>query len=205
MGCFQRSAQNQQFTGKRPGFPPGAGSVPAASLVQLLPLSHGISTILPLREPGSPLMEGPGPLRIGWKEYLDLPELGIFRLKAKIDTGARTSALHVDSLTVVETLPDGTEIAEVELGTDRRRPERRVTARVALLGRLRVKDSGGHPDRRPYLETEIVLGPVRKRIRLTLTDRSGMLFRMILARKALEGDFVVDTSRKYLLRQWHPK
>lgn len=150
-------------------------------------------------------MEGSGPIRIGWKEYLDLPEMGIFRLKAKIDTGARTSALHVDSLTVVETLPDGTEIAEVELGTDRRHPGRRVTARVALLGRVRVKDSGGHPDLRPFLETEIVLGPVRKRIRLTLTDRSGMLFRMILARKALEGDFVVDTSRKYLLRRWHPR
>lgn len=150
-------------------------------------------------------MDGSGPVRIGWKEYLDLPELGIFHLKAKADTGARTSALHVDSLTVVETLPDGTEIAEVEIGVDRRRPERRVTARVALLGRLQVKDSGGHPELRPWIETEIVLGPVRKRIRLTLTDRSGMLFRMILARKALEGEFVVDTSRKYLLRRWHPR
>lgn len=148
-------------------------------------------------------MDGSEPLRIGWKEYLDLPEMGIFRLKAKIDTGARTSALHVDSLNVVETLPDGTEIAEVEIGVDRRHPERRVTARVPLLGRLRVKDSGGHPELRPYIETELVLGPVRKRIRLTLTDRSGMLFRMILARKALEGEFAVDTSRKYLLRRWH--
>lgn len=150
-------------------------------------------------------MQGSEPLRIGWKEYLDLPEMGIFRLKAKVDTGARTSALHVDSLTVVETLPDGTEIAEVEIGIDRRRPERRVATRVAILGRLRVKDSGGHPELRPYIETELVLGPVRKRIRLTLTDRSGMLFRMILARKALEGDFLVDTSRKYLLRRWHPR
>ncbi len=145
------------------------------------------------------------PLRIGWKEYLDLPEMGIFRLKAKIDTGARTSALHVDALNIVETLPDGTEIAEVEIGIDRRHPERQVTARVPLLGRLRVKDSGGHPELRPYIETELVLGPVRKRIRLTLTNRSGMLFRMILARKALEGDFLVDISRKYLLRRWHKK
>lgn len=150
-------------------------------------------------------MQGSEPLRIGWKEYLDLPEMGICRLKAKVDTGARSSALHVDSLTIVEALSDGTEIAEVEIGFDRRRPERRVAARVAILGRLRVKDSGGHPELRPYIETELVLGPVRKRIRLTLTDRSGMLFRMILARKALEGDFLVDTSRKYLLRKWHPR
>lgn len=150
-------------------------------------------------------MEERSPLEIGWKEYLDLPELGIFRLKAKMDTGARTSALHVDSLTVLETLPDGTEIAEVEIGLDRRRPERRVKTRVALLGRLRVKDTGGRGEVRPWLETELVLGSVRKRIRLTLTDRSGMLFRMILARKALEEDFVVNTSRKYLLRSWHPR
>ena len=145
------------------------------------------------------------PVRIGWKEYLDLPELGIFRLKAKVDTGARTSALHVDSITVVETLPDGTQIAEVEIGTDRRRPERKVTARVKLLGRLRVTDSGGHPAVRPFFETELVLGPVRKRVRVTLTDRSGMLFRMILGRKALEEDFLVDTSGKYLLRRWHKR
>jgi hypothetical protein len=193
--------QNQPFTGQPPGFQPGADCGSTGFAVQLLPLSHGISTI----SSAFSLMEGFQPLRIGWKEYLDLPEMGIFRLKAKVDTGARTSALHVDSLNVVETLPDGTEIAEVEIGIDRRRPERRITARVALLGRLKVKDSGGHPELRPYLETEIVLGPVHKRIRLTLTNRSGMLFRMILARKALEADFLVDTSRKYLLRSWHPR
>jgi hypothetical protein len=76
-----------------------------------------------------------------------------------------------------------------------------VTARVTVLGRVRVTDSGGHPEVRPLIETEIVLGSVRKRIRVTLTNRSGMLFRMILGRKAMEGDFVVDASRKYLLRR----
>jgi hypothetical protein len=142
-----------------------------------------------------------GPLVVGWKEYLALPELGIGRIKAKVDTGARTSSLHVESFTTLETLPDGTEMAEVTIGPDRRRPERKVVARVAVVGRVRVTDSGGHPEVRPVIETEIVLGPVRKRIRVTLTNRSGMLFRMILGRKALEGDFVVDTSRKYLLRR----
>ncbi len=142
-----------------------------------------------------------GLLAAGWKEYIALPELGIGRLKAKLDTGARTSSLHVESFTSLETLPDGTELAEVTIATDRRRPERTITARVAVVGRVRVTDSGGHPEVRPVIETEMVLGPVRKRIRVTLTDRSGMLFRMILGRKALEGDFVVDTARKYLLRR----
>jgi hypothetical protein len=142
---------------------------------------------------------------VGWKEYLDLPELGVFRLKAKMDTGARTSSLHVESFAVVEVLPDGARIAEVTIATGQRHLERTVTARVKLLGPLRVTDSGGHREVRPLIETEVVLGLVRRRIRLTLTDRSGMLFRMILGRKALEGDFVVDPARKYLLRRWHPR
>jgi hypothetical protein len=142
---------------------------------------------------------------VGWKEYLDLPELGIYRLKAKVDTGARTSTLHVDELTVLEVLPDGSELAEIVVSPDRRRPEWRVRSRVRVLKRMRVIDSGGHPEVRPVVETEIVLGPVRKRILVTLTNRSGMLFRMILGRKTLEGDFRVDVSGKYLCRQWHPR
>ena len=133
----------------------------------------------------------------------DLPELGIARLKAKVDTGARTSTLHVDSLKVQEVLPDGSEWVELVLGPDRRRPDLRVRAQARVLRRIRVIDSGGHPEVRPVIETELVLGPVRKRILLTLTDRSGMLFRMILGRKALEGDFHVDVSGKYLFRKWH--
>lgn len=140
---------------------------------------------------------------MGWKEYLDLPELGIARLKAKVDTGARTSTLHVDSLEVLEVLPDGSEWVELVLGPDRRRPDLRVRAQARVLRRIRVIDSGGHPEVRPVIETELVLGPVRKRILLTLTNRSGMLFRMILGRKALEGDFRVDVSGKYLFRKWH--
>lgn len=146
-------------------------------------------------------LEGGGLVHVGWKEYLALPELGVRRLKAKVDTGARTSALHVRSFAVVETLVDGTEIAEVEIEPDRRRPGWTVTSRVRILRRLRVVDSGGHPEVRPLIETELVLGPVRKRILVTLTDRSGRLFRMILGRKALEGDFVVDVARKYLQRR----
>jgi hypothetical protein len=140
---------------------------------------------------------------VGWKEYLDLPELGIFRLKAKVDTGARTSTLHVDALEVLEVLPDGTELVELVVHPDRRRPDVSVRTRARIFKRMRVVASGGHPEIRPVIETELVLGPVRKRIFLTLTNRSGMLFRMILGRKALEGDFRVDVAGKYLLRRFH--
>jgi len=92
---------------------------------------------------------------------------------------------------------------EISLRPDRRRPEHQVTARVRVLRRMRVTDSGGHPEVRPVIETEMVLGPVHKRILVTLADRSGMLFRMILGRKALEGDFRVDVASKYRFRRWH--
>lgn len=122
-----------------------------------------------------------------------------------MDTGARTSTLHVDSVTLVEELPDGVQIVEMVVHPSRRRPDWKVVARARVLRRIRVVDSGGHPEVRPLVETELVLGPVRKRILVTLTDRSGMLFRMIIGRKALEGDFQVDVARKYLLRKWHPR
>ncbi len=141
--------------------------------------------------------ERPGVL-IGWKEYVALPELGLPVLKAKIDSGARTSSLHVAALRTVAVLPGEEADLEIVLTPDRRRPENRVTARVRQLARIRVTDSGGHQEVRPVIETLLVLGPVEKRIRITLTDRSTLLFRMILGRKALEGDFVVDVARKYL-------
>lgn len=152
--------------------------------------------------------EGPGgPVVVGWKEYLALPELGITRLKAKIDTGARTSTLHVAALRTLSEHGDGTADLEFTLPFDpqgRRHAKRGATARARMLRRVSVTDSGGHREVRPLILTELVLGPVRKRIFLTLTDRSGMLFRMILGRKALEGDFLVDVAEKYLLRQHHP-
>lgn len=144
------------------------------------------------------------PLVIGWKEYLDLPDLGIERLKAKVDTGARTSSLHVSSFRVLAEHGDGSADLEMVVPLSRRDPAAVVTARARMLRQIRVTDSGGASEVRPVIETALTLGPVRKRILLTLTDRAGMLFRMLIGRKALEGDFLVDVSRRYALRAWHP-
>ncbi|MFN8164384.1 MAG: RimK/LysX family protein [Solirubrobacterales bacterium] len=140
-----------------------------------------------------------GLVTVGWKEYLHLPELGIRALKAKIDTGARSSALHVDAIHTLEEHADGSAELLLRLAPDRRHPERPHEVQVHQIARVAVIDSGGHREIRPLIETTLRLGPVEKRIRLTLTDRSSMLFRMILGRKSLEGSFVVDVGRKYLL------
>jgi len=135
---------------------------------------------------------------IGWKEYVDLPELGVRGLKAKVDTGARTSSLHVDALRIEQRHPDGTAEVSFEVPLDRRRPERRVRARARMLGEVKITDSGGASEVRPLIETELVLGRVSKRVLVTLTNRTGMLFRMLLGRKTLEGDFIVDVASKYV-------
>jgi len=132
---------------------------------------------------------------IGWKERLDFPEWGIRRLRTKVDTGARTSALHVDRYEVIES-PTG---SMVSLTLDLHRPPgpREVTAPLVRLAL--VKSSNGACELRPVIAALIRLGPVRTRIELTLTNRSGMRFQLILGRQALAGQVVIDPSRAYLL------
>jgi hypothetical protein len=139
------------------------------------------------------------PITIGWKEYIDLPDWDLRHVKVKIDTGARTTALGVVGIAPF-TDPDGQPAVELRLRLNRRYPERVTTVRVPVLGQVRVRNTGGQYELRPLIETAVRLGPVVKRVRLTIADRSRMLFPIILGRKALEDDFLVDPGRKYLLR-----
>jgi hypothetical protein len=137
------------------------------------------------------------PLTVGWKEYVGLPDWGVRRVKAKIDTGARTSALDV-ARWELRTAGDGSIVADLSLALDPRRPERTVMVEVPVLRMISVRNSGGACEKRPLIETTLQLGPVTRRIQLTVTRRTSMRFRMLLGRKALEGEFIVDVSRKYL-------
>jgi hypothetical protein len=140
------------------------------------------------------------PLLIGWKEYVDFPDWNIHRVKVKIDTGARTSALDVAGYVLRED-PEAGWTIELRLALDRRHPEHSTVVQVPVLKMITVRNSAGMRQQRPLIETTIGLGPIMKRVRLTVVNRSPMLFPMILGRKALEGDFVVDVSQKYLLRK----
>jgi hypothetical protein len=134
---------------------------------------------------------------IGWKEYIDFPEWGVRRVKTKIDTGARTSALDVVSYELRQT-DDAGLLATLRLALDRKHPQNVTVVEVPVLRMIVVSNSSGIREQRPLIETTIRLGPVQKWVRLTIANRSGLRFRMILGRKALEGDFVVDVSKKYL-------
>jgi hypothetical protein len=139
------------------------------------------------------------PLVLGWKEYVYFPAWGNCRVKAKIDTGARTTALDALSYTLRETEDRGV-VAELRLALDPRHPERIVAVETPVLRTIVVSNSNGMREQRPLIETDLRVGTVTKRVRMTVTSRAGMRFRMILGRKALEGDFVVDVSRKYVQR-----
>jgi hypothetical protein len=147
----------------------------------------------PPLEPGS---APDGLLLIGWKEYLDFPEWGVRRVKAKVDTGARTSALDAARCTIERRA--GRLIACMELALNRRRPDRLVTVEAPVLHQVVVTSSNGVREERPVVETTVRLGQVEKRIRLTVADRSRMLIPVLLGREALAGAFVVDAGRKYL-------
>jgi hypothetical protein len=134
---------------------------------------------------------------VGWCEHVALPELGVERLKAKIDTGARTSALHVIAMRPVGSSPSGRALLEVELAAGKKGRTR--SARVEVVEWTRVRDSGGHVERRPVIETVLELGPVERRVRVSLTDRGDMLFPMLIGRTALGADFRVLPQRRFVL------
>jgi hypothetical protein len=136
-------------------------------------------------------------LLIGRKEYVALPDWGIPRIRARVDTGARSSALDVLSYDLLETEGRPARV-RFRLALNRTRPDRFRTHEANVLRMVCVRNSGGVCERRPLIETTIRLGQVTKLIRLTLTDRTAMRYRMILGRQSLRGQFVVDVSKKYL-------
>ena len=141
-----------------------------------------------------------GKTRVGWVEYVALPSLDIDHLKAKIDTGARTSALHVARMRTVDTTggPHRRPILEITVpsGGGGRLPHR---VRAAVHSFVMVRDTSGRTERRPVIETTLRLGTLKRRIAVTLTNRGDMLFPVLIGRTALGPGIVVDPSRRYLL------
>src|SRR5436190_12884110 len=119
------------------------------------------------------------PLVIGWKERIDFPDWDLRRVKVKIDTGARTSALGAVYYELRD-IADVGRVADLVLALDRKRPERQVRLRVPVLGTVVVCNSSGQREWRPVVETRVRLGSLTKSIRLTVTNRSQMRIAVIL-------------------------
>jgi len=131
---------------------------------------------------------------IGWRERVDLPEWGIKRIKTKIDTGARTSAVDVSE---IQELGDGRIRFKV---VARLKPKRKVKWVQATPVRVStVKPSHGEAQTRYVCETVLRVGEHEHRIEISLVCRRGMLCRMLLGRTAMAGQFWVDPGKKYVI------
>jgi hypothetical protein len=135
------------------------------------------------------------PLVIGVTEYVDIPAWRILRMRAKIDTGARSSALHVEN---IRELPAGRVRFDVRLS--RKETERRVTVEARITRRGQVRPSNGEQEERIFVAVKVRIGPIEREIELSLVDRGRMIFRMLIGRRALAHAFLVDPGRRYLLR-----
>ena len=134
---------------------------------------------------------------IGWREWAALPELKIGRIKVKVDTGARTSALHAFS--VRSYLQDGEEWVAFSLHPLQENTQVEVDCVARVKEHRSVRDSGGHEETRVVIETNVSMGGEEWPIEVTLTDRENMGFRMLLGRSAIRGRFYVDPTDAFLV------
>ena len=139
---------------------------------------------------------------IGWRENIALPQIDIPRIKAKIDTGARSSALH--AFNIRELQRDGKAIVRFQVHPLQRDSKTTITAEADLLEYRKIRNSGGIAQLRPVIKTQVTLGEQTWAIELSLTDRDVMGFRMLLGRQAVRGHFLVDPGRSFIQSRRKP-
>jgi len=133
---------------------------------------------------------------VGWREWVCLPELGIEAIKAKIDTGARTSALHAFRLRSFE--EDGRQMVAFSLHPLQKRDLPEVDCIAEIIDRRRVRDSGGHAEWRYIIRSKVSLAGQIWAVEFSLTNRENMGFRMLLGREAMRGRLQVDPGRSFM-------
>jgi hypothetical protein len=133
---------------------------------------------------------------IGWREWVTLPDLGVNAIKAKIDTGARTSALHAYGVRIEER--DGVQFVHFRIYPVQRRRRGAIRITSPLIGWKVIRSSGGHRTRRPVVRTTLGWMGAHWPIELTLTNRDEMGFRMLLGRQAIRRHALVDPARSFI-------
>jgi hypothetical protein len=133
---------------------------------------------------------------IGWREWVALPDWNIDHLKAKVDTGARTSSLHAFGLEWFD--HDGAPWVRFELHPWQRSTDDSTIAEAAVVATRDIKSSSGEVDHRPVVRTTLLLAGHPVVAEITLTRRDEMGFRMLVGREALRRRFTVDPGVSYL-------
>lgn len=140
-------------------------------------------------------------IAVGWREWVAMPDLGLPKLRAKVDTGARSSALHVErQWRFVEAGVPWVGFALVP-----RAQAGEVEVAAAIVDERMVTDSGGHRTLRVFVRTKLRLAGIEREIEMNLADRCGMRFPLLLGRTALADAFVVDPAGSFLHRRRRPR
>lgn len=135
---------------------------------------------------------------VGWREWVSLPELGIFAIKAKVDTGARTSCLHTFAIQEYE--KENEKWVKFKIHPIQDEEDTIQECHAKVIDMRTVRDSGGHESFRYVINTLLVIGPCRYQIEITLTARDKMKFRMLLGRTAMEGRLLVDPKASFIVQ-----
>ncbi|MEN1728039.1 MAG: RimK/LysX family protein [Pseudomonadota bacterium] len=138
---------------------------------------------------------------IGACEWIALPQLGISRLRARVDTGARTCALHASDIETFQR--DGVDFVRFRVHLGHPEPVRDQICECELLGSRTVRSSSGEAERRLTIRTDLVIGHNRWPVDITLTNRERMRYRMLLGRVAMKDHCLVYPARTFLQGRPH--
>ncbi len=132
---------------------------------------------------------------IGWREWVSLPDLGVKKIKVKVDTGARSSSLHAIKQKIF--VRDGEKWVRFQINPVQHKTVNKIKAEAKILEFRSVKSSSGAAEERPVIKTRLKLLDIVWPIELTLSNRDEMGFRMLLGRQAFRQRFYVDAGRSY--------
>jgi hypothetical protein len=132
---------------------------------------------------------------LGWREWVCLPDLGLPWIKAKIDTGARTSALHASDIEYFDR--DGVEWVRFKVQPKQYSDKHVVEVEAELVDQRHVRSSGGRKTFRPVIKTTVAIQDQKFETEITLICRKRMKFRMLIGRQAMKDRFLVDPGESY--------
>jgi ribosomal protein S6--L-glutamate ligase len=134
---------------------------------------------------------------IGWKEWFNLSSIGLPAIKGKIDTGAKTSAIH--AFNIENFYIEDVEYVKFDINPLQKNKKLKRTCISRVIDQRMVCDSGGKKEKRFVIKSDLKIGKIKIRIDLTLTNRDSMTFRMLLGRDAIkQAKMFVDPSKSFL-------